>query len=132
MHSRFQIAAAANSLDLQPQPCSRLPPRSCFAGQNTPCVREKTQVTPSLPLTPVGPANQIRAHIGQPVAPIAGPSAASETQTRAVRIPPANVRRLTPLDLNIVYQRPNLSSQQLFDLIIGTNISSTMTLSKNP
>jgi len=32
------------------------------------------------------------------------------------------VRRLTPLDMNIVFQRLALAPQQAFDLIIGTNI----------
>jgi hypothetical protein len=60
--------------------------------------------------------------IGEPVPPIAVPSAAAETQTRAVKIRPGIVRRLTPLDMNIVYQRLPLDPQQGFDLIIGTNI----------
>jgi hypothetical protein len=58
--------------------------------------------------------------IGQPVAPIAVPAAATETQTRAVKIRPAIVGRITPIDMNIVFQR--LESDQEFDLIIGTNI----------
>lgn len=60
--------------------------------------------------------------IGESVSPIPVPEAVSETQTRAVRIPPAVVNRLTPVDVNIVYQREALSPQQGFDLIIGTNI----------
>ena len=60
--------------------------------------------------------------IGAPVPPIAVPSGASETQTRALRIRPAIVRRLIPLDMNIVFQRLPLSPEQGFDLIIGTNI----------
>jgi hypothetical protein len=60
--------------------------------------------------------------IGAPVPPIAVPSGASETQTRAVKIRPAIVRRLVPLDMNIVFQRLPLSPDQEFDLIIGTNI----------
>ena len=60
--------------------------------------------------------------IGEAVPPIAVPSAASETQTRAVKIRPGIVRRLTPLDMNIVFQRLPLPAQQGFDLIIGTNI----------
>jgi len=59
--------------------------------------------------------------IGEPVPPIAVPTAASETQTRAVKIRRGVVRRLTPLDMNIVFQRLPLA-QQGFDLIIGTNI----------
>jgi len=61
--------------------------------------------------------------IGEPVAPIAVPSgAAAETQTRAVKIRPEIVRRVTPLDMNIVFQHLQPSAQQGFDLIIGTNI----------
>jgi hypothetical protein len=60
--------------------------------------------------------------IGELVPPIAVPTAASETQTRAVKIRPGIVRRLTPLDMNIVFQRLPLPPQQGFDLIIGTNI----------
>ncbi len=62
-------------------------------------------------------------HIGESVAPIAVPSgAAAETQTRAVKIRPAIVRRVTALDMNIVYQHLQPSAQPGFDLIIGTNI----------
>jgi len=62
-------------------------------------------------------------HIGESVAPIAVPTgAAAETQTRAVKIRPAIVRRVTALDMNIVYQRLQPAAQQGFDLIIGTNI----------
>ena len=61
--------------------------------------------------------------IGEPVAPIAvPPGAAAETQTRAVKIRPEIVRRVTPLDMNIVFQHLPPSPQQGFDLIIGTNI----------
>jgi len=60
--------------------------------------------------------------IGEPAAPIAVPSAAAETQTRAVKIRPGIVRRLTPVDMNIVYQRLPVAPQQGFDLMIGTNI----------
>jgi len=61
--------------------------------------------------------------IGEPVPPIAVPAgAAAETETRAVKIRPAVVLRITPLDTNIVIERPPLASQGGFDLIIGTNI----------
>ncbi len=62
-------------------------------------------------------------HVGAPVTPIAvPPGAAAETQTRAVKIRPEIVRRVTPLDMNIVFQHLPASPQQGFDLIIGTNI----------
>lgn len=64
--------------------------------------------------------------IGESVAPIQIPdnvaSAAAETQTRAVKIRPGVVRRIQPLDMNIVYQREPLAGKPGFDLIIGTNI----------
>ncbi len=64
--------------------------------------------------------NHLGDQIGLPVAPIQVPSALAETQTRAVKIRPDVVQRLTPIDMNIVFQRsPSLQS---FDLIIGTNI----------
>jgi hypothetical protein len=61
--------------------------------------------------------------IGQPVPPIPVPGpAAAETQTRAVEIRLEIVRRITPLDVNIVFQRPAMEPQEGFDLIIGTNV----------
>jgi len=61
--------------------------------------------------------------IGEPVAPIAvPPGAAAETQTRAVKIRPEIVRRVSALDLNIVFQHLPPSPQQGFDLIISTNV----------
>lgn len=61
--------------------------------------------------------------IGEPVTPIAvPPGAAAETQTRAIKIRPEIVRRVTPLDMNIVFQHLPPAPQQGFDLIIGTNI----------
>ena len=61
--------------------------------------------------------------IGEPVAPIAVPAAAAAvTETRAVKIRPAVVLRITPLDTNIVVERPALASHSGLELIIGTNI----------
>jgi hypothetical protein len=60
--------------------------------------------------------------IGEPVAPIPVPAAAAGFETRAVKIRPAIVSRVTPVDLNIVYQRLPLPPDERFDLIIGTNI----------
>jgi hypothetical protein len=66
---------------------------------------------------------QLGSSLGEPVAPIAVPAgAAAETQTRAVKIRPAIVLRITPLDTNIIVQRPALASPGGFDLIVGTNI----------
>jgi hypothetical protein len=60
--------------------------------------------------------------IGQPVPPIPVPSAAAATKTRALKIRPEIVRKLTALDMNVVYQRMVPSSELAFDLVIGTNI----------
>ncbi len=59
---------------------------------------------------------------GEPVSPIPVPSAAAGIKTRAVKIRAEIVRRITPLDMNIVYQRLAISPDQAFDLVIGTNI----------
>jgi len=59
---------------------------------------------------------------GEPVSPIPVPSAAAGVKTRAVRIRPGIVGRITPLDMNIVYQRLAISPDQAFDMVIGTNI----------
>jgi SAM-dependent methyltransferase len=60
--------------------------------------------------------------IGTPVPPIPPPALAGNVETRAVRISPAFVSIITPVDLNIVTQRLDLPSQQAFDLIISTNV----------
>lgn len=60
--------------------------------------------------------------IGKPVQPIAVPQGAEGIESRAIAIPPAIVRRIAPLDLNIVYQRLELAPDDRFDLIIGTNV----------
>jgi len=60
--------------------------------------------------------------IGQPVAPIPVPEAAASTQSRAVTIRPEVVARVTPLAVNVVYQRLNLPADRAYDLVIGTNV----------
>ena len=62
------------------------------------------------------------ARIGEPVAPIPVPQATEGYSTRAVRILPAMARRVTPIDLNIVYQILPVPPDERFDLIVGTNI----------
>ena len=64
--------------------------------------------------------NKLGDQIGESIPPIAVPAAAAETQTRAIRIRPEIVSQITPVDMNIVFQR--LAPDQAFDLIIGTNI----------
>lgn len=65
---------------------------------------------------------ELGAQIGQPVAAIPVPKAAPGFATRAVKIGPAVVGRIKPVDMNIVYQRLPLAPEERFDLIIGTNI----------
>ena len=60
--------------------------------------------------------------IGKPVPAIPVPKGAEGIASRAIAVPPAIVRRITPLDLNIVYQRLELAPEERFDLIIGTNV----------
>ncbi len=65
---------------------------------------------------------QLGARIGDPVAPIPVPEGASSFQTKAIRIRPAVVSRITPIDMNIVLQRITLAPAERLDLIVGTNI----------
>jgi hypothetical protein len=60
--------------------------------------------------------------IGEPVAAIPVPEALSGIETRAVRIRPAMVGRVTPVDMNIVYQFLPEQPGGRFDLMVGTNI----------
>ncbi len=60
--------------------------------------------------------------IGQPATRIAVPAAASEIWNRAVNVRPGVVMRMTPVDMNVVYQTLSLPPEQQFDLVIGTNI----------
>ncbi len=60
--------------------------------------------------------------IGSPMPPVTIPANVSEVKVRAVRIRPAVVSTLIPVDLNIVLQRLELAPETRFDLIIATNI----------
>lgn len=60
--------------------------------------------------------------IGQAAPGIPVPAGAPGFMTRAVSIRPAMVSRITPVDMNIVFQRLPLSADARFDLIVGTNI----------
>lgn len=62
--------------------------------------------------------------IGTSTAPVAVPvPVARDVHVRAVTIRPPIVARITPLDMNVVFQRLPISKpDQQFDLIIGTNI----------
>ena len=60
--------------------------------------------------------------IGTPTTRIAVPAAASDIWNRAVNVRPGVVMRITPIDMNVVYQTLPLPPEQQFDLVIGTNI----------
>ena len=66
---------------------------------------------------------QLGSRIGQPDTPIAVPAAqAGAVQTRAVKVRPEIVQRITPVDMNVVCQHQRLSPDKGYDLVIGTNI----------
>ena len=61
--------------------------------------------------------------VGKPTLPVQVPSEISQQlKLRAVRLPAAMVLRVTPLELNAVWQRLPLSPTQRFDLVIATNV----------
>ncbi len=60
--------------------------------------------------------------IGVPVQPAGVPFDVGELKIRAVRVRPAIVSKIAPVDLNIVLQRLDLPADGGFDLIIATNI----------
>ncbi len=60
--------------------------------------------------------------VGEPVAAIPVPPADAGTQNRAIKIGPQIVLKITPIDMNVVYQRLETKPDEAFDLVIGTNI----------
>jgi hypothetical protein len=60
--------------------------------------------------------------IGKSVPPIPVPDAASDIWNRAVAVRPDVVKRVTPLDMNVVFETVSLPADKQFDLVIGTNI----------
>jgi hypothetical protein len=50
------------------------------------------------------------------------PPTAGRVEVRAVRVRPAFVRLVRPVDLNVVYQRLELPEGERFDLVVATNI----------
>jgi hypothetical protein len=60
--------------------------------------------------------------IGTPVQGIPAPPSAGRVRSKAVRIPPATVLRIRPIDLNVVLQSVDLPQREKFDVIVGTNI----------
>lgn len=60
--------------------------------------------------------------IGSPARPAAPPPALKKLQIRAIRVRPQFVLRVTPAELNVVWQRIDLPSRERYDLVIGTNV----------
>src|SRR5215472_5984218 len=60
--------------------------------------------------------------IGRSVPAVKVPEGAEGINIRAIEVHSAVVKRVTPLDLNIVFQRLELAPEERFDLIIGTNV----------
>ncbi len=60
--------------------------------------------------------------IGERVKPVAVPAALRSIELRATRVRPEIVRRLRPLDVDIVLQRELAPEDAKFDLLIATNI----------
>jgi len=65
---------------------------------------------------------KLGSEIGKPAQKIPVPEAASDIWNRAVAVRPAVVLRITPEDMNVVFQTVPLAVDKQFDLIIGTNI----------
>jgi hypothetical protein len=60
--------------------------------------------------------------IGTAVTPIAPPAPTGTVETRAVRVAPAIVSLITPVDMNIVTGHLDVPPGEGFDLIVGTNV----------
>ena len=60
--------------------------------------------------------------VGKPTTKIPVPEAAADIWNRAVSVRPAVVSRVTPDDMNVVFQTIQLPADKQFDLVIGTNI----------
>lgn len=60
--------------------------------------------------------------IGRAVKPIPVPEGAWEIRNRAINVRPEVVRRVLPLDMNVVLQTLPLPLEQKFDLVIATNV----------
>ena len=60
--------------------------------------------------------------IGTPAKPVTVPAGLGDLKIRAVSVRPAIASLVTPMDTNIVLQHPTLANDQLFDVLIATNI----------
>jgi chemotaxis methyl-accepting protein methylase len=56
------------------------------------------------------------------VAPVAVPKGLKEIKLRAMQVDPRFVKRIQPIDLNVVLQREDSPTTRKFDLLIATNI----------
>ncbi len=65
---------------------------------------------------------KLGSEIGKPANKIPVPEAASDIWNRAISVRPAVVERVTPEDMNVVFQTLTLPADKQFDLVIGTNI----------
>ncbi|OFW05942.1 MAG: hypothetical protein A3I61_06600 [Acidobacteria bacterium RIFCSPLOWO2_02_FULL_68_18] len=65
---------------------------------------------------------RIGAWIGESTAPVPPIPALPAVRMRAVRLRPDVVQAVAAEDLNVVLQRPDLTSEERFDLVIATNI----------
>lgn len=60
--------------------------------------------------------------IGKPTKAIPVPEEAGDIWNRAISVNPSVVKRVTPVDMNVVFQSVSLPADKQFDLVIGTNI----------
>jgi len=65
---------------------------------------------------------QLGKQVGKSTTPIPVPEEASDIWNRAISVRPSLVRRVTPVDMNVVFQSVPLPPDKRFDLVIGTNI----------
>jgi hypothetical protein len=92
--------------------------------------RRKIAYVMELPLNPAVPwTSEALAYwrtaglqVGVNVPPVKPPAEAGKLEMRAVRIPAATVLRVTPEDLNVVWQRLLLARAEQYDVVIATNI----------
>ena len=60
--------------------------------------------------------------VAAPAEAIAPPPTAGPLEVRAVRVRPEIAAAVSPMDLNVVYQRLDLPPAERFDLVVATNI----------
>lgn len=60
--------------------------------------------------------------IGGPGVAVKVPEEAPEFSIRAIKVRPEAVKRITPSDMNVVFQRAALPPSEQFDLVVGTNV----------